>query len=358
MAFLTDKELASLWDVVSMKRVQADRAAAAIRPAIDLCTEYVEVTGAWTWLPVGCLSSPQSWPMLAATQAVVDRTPGLAEQSGRGRCRIEGSANANKAGQPPLRRAAQLLGMALGAWSSWADSVCWAETRVVLFAPEGVAQDAWLDAVMSAWPDGMGANSIVSTPLSAEQWFDQCLSKSSGVKQFLLLSVNSRLSIPDCVTADSAHPPGECVSAIHVHRVASSGQGAAGGLRLYPAKKTTHEFRDVQLRFDTRDLERVFHDLEEGTAVTADSITGVVTDGAMTGNRFTQLVKFMGSELAACDPAQQIVGVAALAGDVGHSATLLTQLAVAYLLAAQREGAVLILDRYRPDVTAGWVLVR
>nr|WP_314579747.1 hypothetical protein [uncultured Pseudomonas sp.] len=358
MAFLSDHEMATLWDVVSARRVEAERIAAASRPADNFSTDYMEISGAWTWLPAGCLDSAQSWPTLASKQAIVDRSSWLNEAPGRGRCGID-AAGELKAGQPPLKRAVHLLGAAFEAWSSFAASVQWSETRVVLFPPEGVEGNAWLDAVMSQWPDALGVHSVVVASANVEDWFDRCLSNASGAQRLLLLSIDSRLSRWGGATVCAGHVSGECITALHLQRVESGPAEAAGGWRLYPAQRTEHESRDLQLPTDTTDIARVVQSLEEVSGICAEQMMGVVTDGATTDRRLTQLTMFMTTSLEPHPPIERMVGVAALAGGLGHTATLLTQLAVAYLLAIEHaKGAVLVLDRYRGDVTAGWLLAR
>lgn len=358
MSFLPEDDLASLWNVVSARRVAAERVAAAQRPAVQFDTTAMCVEDAWLWLPTGCLDGPQAWADLALMRATVERDPRFPHRLKQGFCRLDCAVAPFKPGQPTLARVTVLLRGLFEQWSAFANRVQWAQTTVVLVVPDGVSADTWLDTVLMAWPDAIRAHSYRVMSDCIDTWYVQCLRKTSGAQSLLVLSVNSRIFLPDLCADDATQPAGECVSALYLRRIQTHGVEESA-CRLYPAHVVEHAPRALQPPKHTLEIEQVVQSLCEGANVTLEQVKGVVGDGLLTENRLAQMAAFREAGSAASADFYQDIGMSVLTGNVGHCAMIVAQLSLAYLLASEKaENGVLVLDRLRSGRTSGWLLTR
>ncbi|WP_268800875.1 hypothetical protein [Pseudomonas huanghezhanensis] len=368
----------SIYDRLSERRIAAEMLAAASAPRSEFVVGHAEIIDAWVWLPSGFYRNVLSWKALAAHAAPMQQSAQLKGAEGQRRrfCRIA-TAPGEVADFTALGRATQLLKAFVNGQGFTARSQ-WSQTQVVLFAPADVDPDTWREAVMAEWPGDAAAQSYEVASGTIDNWFRDRLADACGAEYLVCLSVDSAVTSAGALASDAEEVLGECVAALSLRRVCKSAQPANRAAdarpvqpdlapaeegepvcRLYLAPTIDHPPRSRQPRKHTGDLERLIQQLCEQSETQLEQCAGMVSDGLFIGNRLTQLIALSRTTFQAWELLEHVVSTSALAGRVGHSGTVLSQICLAHLLAVNSQpDAILVLDRYADDRSSAWLVKR
>lgn len=351
-------DTSSMWDVVSQRRIELEYLAAANKPREDFIGDFLLIRNAWALLPSGCLHKPLDCQALMTNAAVIQHDQRFTDNDDCRRrfCRIDCETNETPESKP-LLRATQLLKAMFGKWQAFASSIDWSNTHVVLFTPTEVNAQLWLQTVLTTWPQDIAARGYSVANGDVESWVENQLLKNSGPEHLLCLSIDSWVTSAGLLMSKSDDALGESIAALSLRRASRCTSKEIGEGRLHPAQRKQHEPRKMQGRLHTADLDALVEQLGQQSDTDMAKIAGVVTDGLVKDSRASQLNAFMQAHFGVIELSERAVGVSDLSAHVGHCATVIAQLAIAYWLAIESaEDGTLVLDRYRASTTAGWLL--
>lgn len=253
----------------------------------------------------------------------------------------------------PRARATQLIEQSLKLLMVMQRDRRWQDSRVVLQAPAGVAEEDWLNEVLVRWPiDRQPTHGIEITALPLDAWLTEELSRETGKTERLQFIAVAPLSVP---AVSSSTPPGEVVACLWLRRAwkdaphqnalcmddapADAVDAEHAGLRLMSPLWTLHEPRHEMPRGSSRLLEAVTECLGDDTR----TVKAIVWDGDRSGMRFDHLISTLQQRFSHLFLDTDLWSVQGVAGALQHASTAV-QAVLATHLARQRQGDVLLLD--------------
>lgn len=244
-------------------------------------------------------------------------------------------------------RATQLIKQTLEQLVALQRDKRWQDSRVVLQAPPGVADEDWLDDVLMHWPiDQQPTHGIETTSLSLEAWLAEELPRETGETECLQFIAVAPLSVP---AVPSSSTPGEVVACLWLRRPREDEPRADDAsaeavdeeivtLKLMPPTWMSHEPRHEVPRGSSRLLEDATESLDDPGAVKA-----IVWDGDRSGFRLDHLLGVFQQRFSHLFLDTDLWPVQGTMGSVQHASTAV-QAVLATHLARQRQGDVLLLD--------------
>jgi hypothetical protein len=353
----------SIYDRISERRLaaqEAQRLADAVFPAGDFTSSCVSIARAWVWLPCGAFDAPLPVSELAGKRTDFTHDPRLLDACGLRRpiCRLA-TPDEGWPAVEALGRSSEILQGALKKWApAFRESIEWSNTRVVLFVPGAVGAMDWIDRVVSLWPQElMPLHGFDLQTRAPAQWLPDVLGHSAGPHYLLCMSLDTwvcKEQVSCCAPDEMA---GEAVSAVLLRRQPKlSDPQTDSALKLFAPVQLDHPARPAQARTDTQTLERLMAKLCEITAVDPARVSVLIGDGALGGNRLSQLGEYARNFLPGLDLERQ-VRLNAIGARFGPVTEQWVQIGLAWLIAGAEPGcAVWILDRTLSDQTRGWLI--
>ncbi|MGF6091291.1 hypothetical protein [Pseudomonas sp. 18173] len=353
----------SIYDRISERRLaaqEAQRLADAAFPAGDFTSSCVSIARTWVWLPCGVFDAPLPVSELAGMRTDFSHDPRLLDARGLRRpiCRLATPA----AGWPAVEafeRSSQILQGALNKWApAFRDAIDWSNTRVVLFAPDAVDATDWIDRAENLWPrELMPLRGFDLQTRAPGQWLPEVLGHSAGPQYLLCLSLDTWVCKEQALCCAPDEMAGEAVSAVLLRRQPKLADPRTdSALKLFAPIQLDHQARTAQSRTDTQTLELLMAKLCELTAIDPARVGALIGEGALGGNRLTQLGEYARNFLPGLDFERQ-VRLNTIAARFGPVTEQWVQIGLAWMIASAEPGfAVWILDRTLPDQTRGWLI--
>jgi hypothetical protein len=349
----------SLWDQLSVQRLEAERLAARRKPKGDFGGEHVLIEDAWLGMPKGPLNRPLPIADLPGKGVNAEHDSTLVGSCGMLHPLFRIPMNVPFIEVESLLRAGQLLKAAFAHWRRFAADVDWARTQVVLFSPTNVSAEEWREPALDAWPmEWVPGRGFITTTQAFADWLPNVLSESEGAEYLLCLSVDSWAvrSVTEALPVEQ--DLGESIAALSLRRVGKAPiADASPQPKLFSAQRLNHLPRVEQTRKSTTDLEQLVAALCAEAGITVEAIEAVITEGVQTHHRQSQLIQYQWAHLPDRELAYPVINASALTGQTGYASSALTQLAMAFLTAKAQPGRALwVLDRKSETSTQGWLI--
>ncbi|EPM67147.1 hypothetical protein A584_22840 [Pseudomonas syringae pv. theae ICMP 3923] len=347
----------SLWDVIGERREQEQRLAAPARPPADYDLNRMKIANAWLWLPNLEPAQADSGTWLGTTNGNFEHDQRLVSPSGHRynlrRIRLPQQSPEIKT----LPRALQLLQGMLAHWADFATNVDWENTKVVLFAPTGIAPSVWEKDVSEIWPfDYLPVEGFDSPSLDVDEWLPWALQNPTEASGLLCVSVDTWATEERAGPLGNDNMVGESIAVLHLQRVDHANPDDESSWTIYPAITREHSPRALQPRKSSDDLQQLAETLCEQMGIKPGDIQALIIDGHLHDRRLEQLSDYVSTQLSHLVPSEHVAGQALLAGERGKSASQMTSLALAFHAAKAQDGSVLIFDRHSPTQTQAWLL--
>ncbi|MFJ4445629.1 hypothetical protein ACIPZ8_26535 [Pseudomonas sp. NPDC089422] len=347
----------SLWDVIGERREQAQRLAPPPRPRAEYDTTRIGVSDAWLWLPNLTPAEAKAGKALGRVNADFEHDPRLVTPAGHRHTVRRIRAGSARAEVRILPRALQLLQAMLGQWHDFAGGLDWDQTQVVVFAPTGLDAEAWLDALLEAWPfDYLPGHGFSAPGQTFATWLPWAQGNELEAANLLCIGIDSWATVDRAGSAKGERMAGEAIAVLNLRRIDLANPEGNARWQLRAAVSHDHGPRALLPRKGCGGLEQVSEQLCEQAGIALTDVKGLVTDGHHDDNRLEHLYQLLDTHLPDCDMQQHVIGHALLAGEYAPGISEMSALALALQAANSLEGAVLVLDRHASTQTQGWLL--
>ena len=357
------KKRISIYDRISEQRLaaqEAQRLADAAFPRGDFASNCVSIAQAWVWLPCGAYDAPLPVSELAGKRIDFSHDPRLLDARAMRRPIRRLATPAE--GLPAVEVLARCSEILQGTLKKWApalrESIDWSNTQVVLFAPGAVDAMDWIERAVNLWPrELMPLRGFDLQTQAPAQWLPEVLGHSAGPQYLLCLSLDTWVCKEQAPCHAADEMAGEAVSAVLLRRQPKLAEPRNdSALKLFAPIQLDHPARTAQARTDTQTLERLMAELCELTTIDPARVSVLIAEGALDGNRLSQLSEYARNSLPGLNFEQQ-VRLDTMGGRFGPVTEQWVQIGLAWLIASAEPGcAVWVLERRLSDQTRGWLI--